>query len=272
MQARHTENRLLQFKYTHFFSIDGNHKLIRWRLVIHGAIDGYSRLVLFLHCSDNNRASTVLQQFVGAVQVYGLPSRIRTDQGLENVEIARMMLEQRGTDRASVLVGLSVHNQRIKRLWRDVFTAVAQLYHRLFYHLENLGILDPLDCHHLYALHYVYILRINHALTLFLNGWNKHPVSGCGGNSPMQMFTKEMVKLSQTNLPALDFFESVPELYGMEDEDFVPESDCHVSIPPLDIDLDNETLEVLQREVDPLLESSCHGVDLYQHALQIVQE
>ena len=42
--------------------------------------------------------------------------------------------------------------------------------------------------------------------------------------------------------------------------------------PPLDIDLDNEALEVLQHEVDPLLESSCHGVDLYQHALQIVQE
>ena len=39
---------------------------------------------------------------VGAVQVYGLPSRIRTDQGLENVEIARMILEQRGMDRASV--------------------------------------------------------------------------------------------------------------------------------------------------------------------------
>ena len=32
------------------------------------------------------------------------------------------------------------------------------------------------------------------------------------------MFTKEMVKLSQTNLPALDFFEPVPELYGVEDE------------------------------------------------------
>ena len=79
----------------------------------------------------------------------------------------------------------------------------------------------------------------------------------------MQMFTKEMVKLSQTNLPALDFFESVPELYGMEDEDFVSELDCHVSITPVDIDLDNETLEVLQREVDPFLESSSHGVDLY---------
>lgn len=105
------------FKYTSFFSTDGNHKLIRWRLVTHGAIDGYSRLVVFLHWSDNNKASTVLQQFVGAVQAYGLPSRIRTDQGLENIEVARMMLKQRGTDRGSILVGSSVHNQRIKWLW-----------------------------------------------------------------------------------------------------------------------------------------------------------
>ena len=32
---------------------DGHHKLIRYRLVIHGAIDGFSRLVTFLKCSDN---------------------------------------------------------------------------------------------------------------------------------------------------------------------------------------------------------------------------
>ena len=34
--------------------IDGYHKLIRWRLVIHGAIDGYSRLIMFLNVSPNN--------------------------------------------------------------------------------------------------------------------------------------------------------------------------------------------------------------------------
>jgi len=27
--------------------MDGNHKLIRWKYVIHGAVDGYSRLVTF---------------------------------------------------------------------------------------------------------------------------------------------------------------------------------------------------------------------------------
>ena len=35
--------------------VDGNHKLIRWRMVIYGGIDGYSRtVVVFLRCSDNN--------------------------------------------------------------------------------------------------------------------------------------------------------------------------------------------------------------------------
>ncbi|CAL8239656.1 unnamed protein product [Gadus morhua 'NCC'] len=55
--------------------IDGIHKLIRWRMVIHGGIDGYSRLVVFLRDSSNNRSSTVLESFVNAVDRYGVPSR-----------------------------------------------------------------------------------------------------------------------------------------------------------------------------------------------------
>ena len=43
--------------------IDGYHRLIRWRIVIHGGIDGYSRLPVYLTASSNNRASTVLIAF-----------------------------------------------------------------------------------------------------------------------------------------------------------------------------------------------------------------
>lgn len=43
--------------------LDGNHKLIRWEFVIHGCVDGFSRRIMFLKCSTNNKAVTVLQLF-----------------------------------------------------------------------------------------------------------------------------------------------------------------------------------------------------------------
>ena len=66
-----------------FCFADGHHKLIRWRLVTHGAIDGFSRLIVYLHCSNNNEAETVVKLFKEAVHSYGLPSRVQSDMGGE---------------------------------------------------------------------------------------------------------------------------------------------------------------------------------------------
>lgn len=40
--------------------IDGYHKLIRWKIVIHGGVDGYSRIPVNIVASDNNKATTVM--------------------------------------------------------------------------------------------------------------------------------------------------------------------------------------------------------------------
>ena len=61
--------------------IDGLHCLIRWRIVIHEGIDGYSRRIVYLQASDNNRANTVLSLFRQAVNECGWPSRVRSDKG-----------------------------------------------------------------------------------------------------------------------------------------------------------------------------------------------
>ena len=54
---------------------------------MHAGVDGYSRVPVFLHCSNNNRASTVLDLFQSAVAEWGLPSRVRCDKESENTDI-----------------------------------------------------------------------------------------------------------------------------------------------------------------------------------------
>eukprot|EP00794_Sanderia_malayensis_P001839 gene1839-2069_t len=74
--------------------IDSHHKLIRWRIVTHGCIDGFSRMIIYLYACTNNKACTVLNLFEHAVSNFYWPRRIRTDQGMENVDIARLMLNR----------------------------------------------------------------------------------------------------------------------------------------------------------------------------------
>ena len=87
-KAKGIKRRVYEVPHPNFiWHIDGNHKLIRYRLVIHCAIDGYSRLITFLQCSDNNRSQTVMQLFNEATNVFGMPKHVRTDHEGENVGI-----------------------------------------------------------------------------------------------------------------------------------------------------------------------------------------
>ena len=53
--------------------IDGNKKLIQpYKIIIHGGLDGFSRMIVFLYASTNNRALTVLQYFQSAVEHYNI--------------------------------------------------------------------------------------------------------------------------------------------------------------------------------------------------------
>ena len=76
--------------------------ICRWRIVIHGGIDGYSRLLIFLQCS---LAATILECFTFAVSSYGLPLSVRCDMGEENVGVAEFMWSQPDRGPSSDIMG-----------------------------------------------------------------------------------------------------------------------------------------------------------------------
>ena len=56
-------------------------------MVIHGGVDGFTRIPMFLHCSTNNKVANVLELFLNVVEHFGLPSRVRSDKEKEHVDV-----------------------------------------------------------------------------------------------------------------------------------------------------------------------------------------
>ena len=108
-----------------------------------------------------------MECFLRATREFGIPSRVRTDLGGENVRIWDFMEEVCGSNRGSYITGSSVHNTRIECFWRDVYEAVSATYISVFNELENQSTLDPLNNVDMFCLHYIFLPRKNASLHSF---------------------------------------------------------------------------------------------------------
>ncbi|KAK2567899.1 hypothetical protein P5673_007789, partial [Acropora cervicornis] len=126
------------------------------KFVIHGCIDGFSRVITYLKCSSENTSAT-------AEHEWGLPSRVRGDMGVENGDVAFFMISQsaQGPGRGSFIAGRSMHNS---------------LFHDLFLSLEENHYLDIDNIDHLFCLHFVYKPLINRMLNSFSSSWMNHKI------------------------------------------------------------------------------------------------
>ena len=185
---------------------------------------------------------------------------MRCDHGTENIDVARWCLTHLGTQNRPVVTGLSVHNQRIERLWLDVGRCVVSYFKDIFIYMENNGILDPDNNIDLLALEMVFTQRINKNLREFSNQWNNHPLSSQYNQSPLQLFAvdRSSYLFQQQNVEEGDF-------YGVDDDGLIGmlQTNNHVVIPSLSVNLDEEEVAALTRNLDLLADDGSHGVDTY---------
>ena len=251
--------------------IDGNMALIRWGFVVHGGVDGYSRLVTYLHCSTNNTANTVLSYFIAAGEMYGFPSRVRSDCGGENYRIAEIMILLRGTNRGSHITGRSTRNQRIERLWRDVFDNCLSLYYNMFYFLEDNGILDVENEVAIAVLQYIYQPRINADIANFTDAWNNHGLTSANSLTPLQLWTTGMLlNIGSHHQPVQEVFHGVASdtdttVVTSESSD----SNSQHSDEESSFSFNPDQLSELRAHIDPMQPSTIWGIDLYASALEI---
>lgn len=240
----------------HYWHADSHHKLIRWKFVTHGCIDGYSRSITCLTCADNNQASTAYQAFSQAVHLHGLPHRVRTDCGGENVDIWRFMIDQHSTQTA-VITGSSTHNERIERLWRDVHRCVTSLFYDSFSRLESQQKLDPLS-----ADRNVFLPQINRTLNDFVETWNNHPVSTSQNLTPNQMFIRGAI--DHNMVPAM------PRPTQSVSPSSFPTARNHVNVSRIRFIPCQALKQELELIINPIAVSDNMGCDIYHRTINTV--
>lgn len=158
----------------------------------------------------------MLTYFVQATCLHGMPSRVRSDHGGENTLVALLMNLLQGQGDTRHITGLSVHNQRIVRLWTDVFTQVVHCFYRLFYSFEDEHILNPEDDIQKMSLQLVYRPEIQKRLDLFRHGWNNHKTRSASNRTPVQIWMEGVLGNINQDSTAIN------SIYG--DDPYSPEN------------------------------------------------
>lgn len=172
-------------------------------------------------------------------------------------------------DRASHIVGHSVHNVRIERLWRDVYTKCLDFYYKLFCHMEQHNILDLQNPVHMFSLQYVVAARIQKTLSNWTQAHNMHGIRTENYRTPTQIWFQGSIINGNRDITAVrnifrpngNISRQVEQFY--EENALEELSDIAILLPHLTASLNNAQMANLSSTVEPLRHSHSDVVDRY---------
>lgn len=135
--------------------LDGYDKLKPFGFAIHGCIDDFSRMIIWLEVgTSNNDPKITAHYYLKSIkQEKLLPTIVRSDHGSENVSIESPQIELRQSHRdqfareKSFIKGRSVRNQRIESYWGQMRKHTADFYIQFFKCMEERNIFDGSRLH-----------------------------------------------------------------------------------------------------------------------------
>lgn len=133
---------------------------------------------------------------MSGVNLHGIPGRIRTDQGGENIDIIAFMIREHsglteGHQRPAI-VGTRVRNHRIEAFVNHINSTVTDVYKRLFNEWSFLyPDWFPNDMEVRFCLQYHFLDRINADICRFEVCRNNthHSMAHLGNRTPFQLFS-----------------------------------------------------------------------------------
>lgn len=192
--------------------IDGYDKLKPYGFSIHGAIDGFSRKLLWLKVLRSNKNPySISKLYLDMVSEHGrVPKVIRCDAGTENVVVKDLQLLLRNNHEDVIqggpccIVNRSTGNQRIEAFWSFLKRIFTVKWRNMFMDLEQIGLFESASPDDIENMRMWFSSVIQLELDHIKSYWNSHRIR-----------LQRDVELTTGQAPDVMYYQ--PELFSARD-------------------------------------------------------